>query len=81
MATSPVEDLHCGTYASGYLKNGNAALPSTPGEEVEATVCFYYQSSEPCKWTTTIEIKKCSNFLIYKLPNTPVCDMGYCGQQ
>ena len=79
LATSPVEDFHCGTFYTGYLQEGTSALP---GDEVEATVCFYdYIVSNPCYRPTTIRIKKCSNFWIYNLPNTPYCNYGYCGQQ
>ena len=50
---------------------------SSPGDEVEVTVCFYASSSNPCYDSTTIKIKKCSNFLIYKLPNTWLNKMRY----
>ena len=80
LATSVVEPYHCGTSVTGYLKEGTA-LPSSPGDEVEATVCFNAGSSYPCFRTRTIKIKKCNNFWIFKLPNTPDCYAGYCGQQ
>jgi len=80
LATSPVKSWHCGTASTGYLKEGTSALPSSPGDEVEATVCFHCSSSDPCYWTTAIKIKKCSNFWIFKLPEVPYCTLGYCGQ-
>jgi len=80
LATSPVKKRHCGTSWTGYLKDGNSALPSSPGEEREATVCFHAGSSTPCYDPTSIKIKKCSNFWIFKLP-TVVCNAGYCGEQ
>ena len=81
LATSLVEKWHCGAQAAGYLKEGNAILPSIPGDEVEATICFYVDSAYPCQVPTTIKIKKCRNFLIYNLPNTLNCGYGYCGQK
>ena len=62
LATSLVKSKHCGTFATGYLKDGTSALPSSPGDEVEATVCFYDGSSNPCYNPTAIKIKKCRNF-------------------
>ena len=81
LATSEVEQWHCGTTGSGYLKDGTSALPSSPGDEVEATVCFNNPFSSPCMNLTTIKIKRCRNFWIYYLPSTPGCPYKYCGQQ
>ena len=80
MATSPVKQWHCGTYVTGYLQDGADAHPSRLGEEVDATVCFH-DGSDPCWRSRTIKIKKCNNYFIYKLPNTPNCALGYCGKK
>jgi len=83
LATSLVRIGHCGTLAPGYLKEGTSALPTSPGDEVEATVCFI-GGGNPCYYSTSIKIKKCRNFWIFKLPEVPYCTyggLGYCGQQ
>ena len=81
LATSPVNHLLCGTAYPGYLKGGNASLPTKLGQEVDATVCFHGTGrSEPCEETTAIHIKKCRNFFLYNLPNVHSCFFGYCGQ-
>ena len=78
LATSPPEDYHCGTRATGYLNT--TTLPSTPGLEVDAIVCFHGSRSK-CDEKAKIKIKKCRDFFIYYLPNTGICHYGYCGQE
>ena len=81
LATSKVKDYHCGTAFPGYLKDGKGSLPTRSGQEVDATVCFYMNSSEPCQNPRKIKIKMCGDYFIYNLPTALACYNGYCGQQ
>ena len=84
LATSLVGGNDCGTYVTGYLKDGTSALPTSPGDEAEARVCFLcgtLGNLDPCYYSKSIKIKKCRNFWIFKLPEAPICNAaGYCGQ-
>ena len=97
MSTESVGLYHCGAYSPGYLKQASveepdyeAAIPTTLGQEVNATVCWPgtkrpFHFYKPCKRQTEIKIKKCLGYFIYNLP-TPIgnanwyCDYVYCGQ-
>ena len=79
LATSVGGPNYCGTHAGGYLKGGKSSLPTLSGETVDAVVCFSYTSSS-CEWQTNIQIRKCSTFYLYWLPNTNHCSLRYCGQ-
>jgi len=68
----------CGTDIPGYLKGGKSSLPTLVGETVNAVVCFNWEIA--CRYQTNIQIRKCSTFYLYWLPNTPGCPLGYCGE-
>jgi len=86
LATSIVENYYCGTRVGGYLQGGSASEPSIAGAIVNATVCFWWQSSRPCYYSCEIQIRHCPGFLLYYLPDAPDSPQGrvpaaYCGQQ
>jgi len=86
LATSIVENYYCGTRVGGYLQGGSASEPSIAGAIVNATVCFWWQSSRPCYYSCEIQIRHCPGFLLYYLPEAPDSPQGrvpaaYCGQQ
>ena len=66
----------CGTAASAWL---NGAHPTTLGENVIRTVCQSWGDNS-CYASTDVEIKKCSEFYLYKLKDVPLCNGKYCGQ-
>ena len=75
IANSIVPVNHCGTDAPGWL---NGTHPVTLGETVTRQVCFHW-SNDPCKWNADVQIKRCDGFFVYQLPDTPTCDLKYCG--
>ncbi|XP_022808401.1 uncharacterized protein LOC111345391 [Stylophora pistillata] len=75
MPTACVPKYYCGTLAPGWLSTSH---PTRVGQVVNGKVCFHWGSS-CCKWNTTIQIKKCNGFYVYKLTRTPVCWLRYCG--
>jgi len=86
LATSIVENYYCGTRVGGYLQGGSASEPAIAGAIVNATVCFWWQSSRPCYYSCEIQIRHCPGFLLYYLPEAPDSPQGrvpaaYCGQQ
>ena len=81
LATSIVEDDHCGAIYGGYLQGGSASEPAIAGSVVNATVCFYQSSSNPCGWPSEIKTRHCPGFLLYYLPQVSYCQLKYCGQQ
>jgi len=68
----------CGTSYPGYI-NDPMAHDIREGETKEGVeVCFY--RSAFCYLRITISMTKCvGGYYIYKLPDTPQCDYGYCG--
>merc|ERR1712020_462395 len=70
-----VDKNHCGTHASGWL---NDTHPTDIGVAVDSTVCFHW-SSNPCYWSSDIQIMNCETYFLYYLPNTPnACSLRYC---
>ena len=72
-----VGNSRCGTFASGWLQDKH---PSTFGETKNAKVCFHGRSDK-CEWSTNIKIRHCGSYFIYYLPDTPICELGYCAEQ
>ena len=65
---------HCGTYAPGWL---NGTHPDKAGQTIPGTVCFHF-SSDKCYEKVSIEITKCDQYFVYRLPETPWCQLRYC---
>ena len=78
MPTTRVPAYRCGTDWSGWL---DGAHPTVQDGEVQMKVCFSNRLSElpVCKYSTTIFVKNCGSYFIYKLHHPPGCDSRYCG--
>ena len=72
--TSPPKVEHCGTYRSGWISGG-----SSPGldQTFDAKVCFVNYGNN-CSRSVDVKIRNCRNFMLYYLPTTPTCNLGYC---
>ena len=77
MPTTRVEPYHCGTDWSGWI---DGAHPTVEDGEVKRKVCFSNRPSETplCKYSTTIFVKNCESYFIYKLVKLINCDSRYC---
>ena len=65
----------CGTLYPGYINDPTAHL-IREGETKEGVEVSFYKSAN----RITISMTKCvGGYYIYKLPDTPQCDYGYCG--
>ena len=69
----PQSDV-CGTSFPGWL---NGIHPTTSEGVVTRQACFS-SSTSCCAYSTTIEIKNCGNFYVYKLAPVPACFSRYC---
>ncbi|CAF3636975.1 unnamed protein product [Rotaria socialis] len=74
MPTSAPSTSTCGTDAPGWF---NGAYPSTAGSTTTGTVCYNW-AGNTCNWSNSIQITHCSTFYVFKLINTPVCNLRYC---
>jgi cysteine-rich repeat protein len=66
----------CGTDAPGWM------LGVHPTEEegvVERQVCFAWDTD--CDWQTTIQVRNCGAYFVYKLANPPEECLRYCGTE
>ena len=53
--------------------------PDQLGETVGMQACFNGPSGDDeCQWLTSIQVKNCGNFYLYKLEDTPYCPLRYC---
>nr|XP_058961199.1 uromodulin-like [Pocillopora verrucosa] len=75
MPTTRVPAFRCGTVWSGWL---NGAHPTVDNDEVSRKVCYSDRSSG-CRHSSTISVKNCGSFFIYKLAQPPICSSRYCG--
>lgn len=80
----------CGTGAAGWLTGWNSTLKGAPIHKnnlpgqypklgagiVKGTVCF--AAGEPCVSHQTIEMVRCRNFYLFRLPFTANCWSAYC---
>ena len=79
MPTTAPPIYSCGTDAPGWL---NGAYPEIDDGAVSRQVCFAWLFAEQCKWSTNVQIRKCDvepPYYVFKLPNTPQCNLRYCG--
>ena len=70
---------YCGTDYPGWLLGGH---PS-PGEQVNRTVHFQLlHENKTVDRLVAVEVLvyNCFGYYVYKLPNTPYCNFGYCGE-
>ena len=75
MPTTRVPAYRCDTTFSGWL---NGAHPTVEDGEVLRKVCFS-DKSNGCKSKTSISVKNCSSYYIYKLYKPLLCPSRYCG--
>ena len=69
----PQTDI-CGATYPGWL---NGIHPTTAEGMATRTVCFS-DSSQCCSWSTTIQVKNCGAFYVYKLGPPPTSNLAYC---
>ena len=75
MADKCVKLYHCGTHATGWLKNGHPALSDGP---VLREVCFHWLN-DCCYFKQQILVRRCKNFYVYEFPGTGKSFLRYCG--
>ena len=75
MPEACVKSGSCGTHAPGWFQGSH---PTQPGAVSPGRVCFTFMGS-CCHWFTPVKVKKCNGFYIYRLPQTSLCDLQYCG--
>ena len=68
---------HCGTLYPGWMRGVH---PSIPGDTVVAEVCFHGGVHGDCRYPVNIIVTNCGDYYLYELPETPYCDMRYCGK-
>ena len=68
---------HCGTWYPGWMRG---AHPSTPGDQVVATICFDWGSSYgDCYTFLNTTVINCGEYYLYDLVDPPLCGARYCG--
>ena len=65
----------CGTDAPGWL---NGAHPGINDGVVNRQSCFNW-AGDTCQWNTSIQVVNCNTFYLYRLVDTNVCSLRYCG--
>ena len=74
MPTTCVSRYKCNTHATGWL-NGTHPIPQEG--IVNRRLCFHWNSN-CCNWDTTIKVRNCGLFYVYRLVNPPNCHLRYC---
>ena len=74
MPTTCVSRYKCNTHATGWL---NGTHPTPQESIVNRRVCFHWNSN-CCNWDTTIKVRNCGLFYVYRLVNPPSCHLRYC---
>ena len=84
---------HCGMSVTGWLSgwatpqggggppqsySGAGRYPAAAEGVVESTVCFDYGGSSPCNNPVQVGVVRCGGFLLWRLPDAPDCNSGYC---
>ena len=76
LPTTSSRYYRCNAEKPGYLLGQH---PKGSEGIVSRTVCFIYSGSN-CWWSTTIKVKNCGNFFVYKLhPLNSYSSLRYCG--
>ena len=76
MPTSCPPTRRCRTDATGWLNGGH---PTVADGQVSRTVCFHWEGSGCCQWSTNIKVRNCGSYYVYYLNGTPNCYLRYCG--
>lgn len=76
MADQCVKLFHCGTHATGWLKNGH---PTQSEGAVAREVCFHWRD-DCCYFRQQIMVRRCEHFYIYKFPRMDISYLRYCGK-
>ena len=75
MPSSCVLKESCGAQAPGW---SNGQIPSREAGIVERQVCFNFRK-DCCYYSLPIQVKKCSDFFVYKLKDVyPLMPGNYC---
>ena len=74
--SSPGES-HCGTTEVGWLSGEHH---QNVFAEESMTVCFDSTSykNDTCYYEANVTVTNCDGFYVYKLPDTPTCNLRYC---
>ena len=75
MADKCVKLYHCGTHATGWLKDGHPALSDGA---VLREVCFHWLDN-CCYFKQHILVRRCKHFYVYEFPGTGKSFLRYCG--
>ena len=88
---TPPGPNHCGTLLPGWLSgwatpqgggdpprsySGAGRYPAMAEGVVESTVCF--DNGVPCYSHVQVGVVRCGGFLLWRLPDAPRCNWGYC---
>ena len=62
--------------------SGAGRYPAAAEGVVESTVCFDFDNgggnNPPCGNPVQVGVVRCGGFLLWRLPDAPACDYGYC---
>ena len=66
--------------APPYDYSGAGRYPAAAEGVVESTVCFHWSDmgSYPCDNHVQVGVVRCGGFLLWRLPDAPFCNYGYC---
>ncbi|XP_066275735.1 sushi, nidogen and EGF-like domain-containing protein 1 isoform X1 [Branchiostoma lanceolatum] len=77
MPTHPPPSMNrCGTEAPMWMRGNH---PTAADGEVTRQACALFDT-DPCRWSTSIQVKSCGSFYVYKLPAAPACNLAYCAE-
>ena len=66
----------CGTGLPGWF---NGTHPALLYATEDASLCFAMEHDD-CVISLGFEVSRCDGFFVYRLPDVPSCNMGYCTQ-
>lgn len=66
----------CGATFRGWMPYRH---PTISEGRVQRKICFSYDGKCDCEFTTTIAVRNCGNFFVYRLRKVPICKARYCG--
>ena len=75
MADKCVNLYHCGTHATGWLKDDH---PVQSDGAVLREVCFHWLD-DCCYFKQQIMVRRCKHFYVYEFPGTGKSFLRYCG--
>lgn len=74
MPFDPPKQFSCGTDSPGYMLGVH---PTVDDGIVDRQVCFAWDI--PCQWQSTIQVRNCGEYYVYKLADPPEECLRYCG--